>query len=127
MEPFRSPISGISEFTSRTHTGYIPVLQTQSFRSSTNWTVDRLLRTNGVIAIIIGSLIFLSVYAWVDAFAQLYREHILDPKPPIHHLRPVENINLPSKWRFIYAIVLTIATFIITYILLYVWYTFELT
>ena len=93
------------------------------------WTVDRLLRSNGIIAVVIASLIFLTVYSWVDSFNQLYREIVTGtkPDPPIHHLRPTEDFipNLSAKWKFIYAILLTIATVLITYFLLYVWQHYD--
>lgn len=104
--------------------GYVPI--SHGFQSHGNeWSVDRLLKTNGIIAIIIGSLVFLSVYAWVDAFNQLYREHVSDP--PIHHLKQTDAMapTLNAKWKFIYAVLLTIATIFTAYILLVIWKRFE--
>lgn len=114
------PSSGISPI----KLGYIPV--SHGFQSHDNeWTLDRLLKTNGVIAIVIGSLVFLSVFTWVDAFNQLYREYVTDP--PIHHTHPNTEIApaLSSKQKFLYAFILTVATIVIAYVLLIIWKRFE--
>jgi hypothetical protein len=123
--------------------GYIPV-QASLSRSQPEWGIDRLLRTSGVIAVIIGSLVFLTVYAYVDALSQLFRELIPSSNPPfdtvglqqvtgshqtpplhIHHRRPSET-NLSFKWKLVYALILTLITIFVSYFLLYVWKHFEL-
>lgn len=104
--------------------GYVPI--SHSFQSYNNeWSLDRLLKSNGIIAIVVGSLIFLVVYSWVDAFAQLYREYVTDPPIYYSKLPQKHSTSLNAKWKFVYAILLTIATTLISYLLLFIWKRFD--
>jgi hypothetical protein len=123
--------------------GYLPV-HTSIGLAQPDWSIDRLLKSNGVSAIIIASLIFLTVYAWVDAFSQWFRDNIppsqtpipdtvglqqlpgqSQPRPRIPHRLP-ESGALNFKWKLIYALILTVVTVIVCYILLVLWKRFSI-
>jgi hypothetical protein len=125
------------------HFGYLPV-HTSLGVTQSDWSIDRLLKNNGVSAIIIASLIFLTVYAYIDAFSQWFRDHIppnetpipdtvglqqlpvsSPPRPRIPHRIP-DNGALNFKWKLIYALILTVLTVISCYVLLVLWKRFSL-
>jgi hypothetical protein len=45
-------------------------------------TVNYVLGRGGVRSIVISSLIFLTVYAWIDVFTQIYKDWVLAPASP---------------------------------------------
>ena len=125
--------------------GYLPV-HTGLGISQPEWSIDRLLHTNGIIAIVLASLIFLSVYAWVDAFSQLFRQIFPSSQPPFETVgyqqvaampvpshtqvrvphKPPPDYNFNFKLKAIYALLLTLVTILIAYFLMFVWKHFEL-
>lgn len=147
------PLHLPTHFHPAAHLGYLPV-HTSLGSIQPEWSIDRLLKTNGISALIIASLIFLTVYAWVDAFSQWFRDHIppsdqpisdtvglqqihvqsrpriphqihVHPRPRIPHQLPTSRA-LNFKWKLVYAIVLTVVTVIIAYSLLFLWKRFSL-
>ena len=89
--------------------GYISIAE--RLKQSDERSFNNLMRGSGIVAIIIDSLIFLVVFAWVDAFSQLYKDHagMREPKA------------LTTRAKFIFALLLTLATVGITYGLYYIW------
>ena len=90
-------------------------------------SVRDILVRGGIRSIIISALVFLSVYAWADAFLEVYRDAVADPPelgahvlaevhPRITHRIPTDS-HLTSKQKAGYALILTLTTLAIIQIL----------
>lgn len=74
-----SPGKHISAYYPQVHQTLSNALDNNIMNMSSQHTVNYVLGRGGVRSIIISSLIFLTVYAWVDVFTQFYKDLVLSP------------------------------------------------